>query len=69
MSKPAGFVPIQFHMAGRILLVIGIIGLVSFGVSTLTGWFALPIATLGVSIALILISLYLIFFVPREEGV
>jgi hypothetical protein len=69
MSKPAGFVPIQFHMAGRILLVIGIIGLVSFGVSALTGWFALPIATLGVSIALILISLYLIFFVPREEGV
>jgi hypothetical protein len=67
MSKPAGFVPIQFHMAGRILLVIGIIGLVSFGVSTLTGWFALPTATLGVSIALILISLYLIFVVPREE--
>jgi hypothetical protein len=67
MSKPAGFVPIQFHMAGRILLAIGIIGLVLFGVSTLTGWFALPSATLGVSIVVILVSLYLIFVVPREE--
>lgn len=67
MSKPAGFVPIQFHLAGRILLAIGIIGLVSFGISTLTGWFALSPVTLGVSIALILVSLYLIFVVPREE--
>jgi hypothetical protein len=49
------------------LLAIGIIGLVSFGISTLTEWFALSPVTLGVSIALILVSLYLIFVVPREE--
>lgn len=67
MSQPAGFVPIKFHMAGRILLVIGIIGLVLFGVAKLTGWYVLPPATFGVSIAVILVSLYLIFVVPREE--
>jgi hypothetical protein len=54
-------------MAGRILLVIGIIGIVLFAVARLTGWFALPPAILGVSIVVILVSLYLIFVVPREE--
>jgi hypothetical protein len=67
MSQLPGFVPVKFHMAGRILLVIGIIGLVLFGVSKLTGWYVLPTVTLGVSLAAILISLYLIFIVPREE--
>jgi hypothetical protein len=67
MNQPSGFVPIQFHMAGRILLVIGIIGIVLFTVARLTGWFALPPAILGVSIVVILVSLYLIFVVPREE--
>jgi hypothetical protein len=54
-------------MAGRILLTIGIIGLSAYAVSRLSGWFSLPSATLGVSIATILISLYLIYVVPREE--
>ena len=67
MSKPAGFVPIQFHMSGKILLVIGFIGLGMYAISKFTGWYVLPSATLGISIAIILISLYLIFVVPREE--
>jgi hypothetical protein len=67
MSQLPGFVPVKFHMAGRILLVIGIIGLVLIGVSELTGWFVLPPIVLMISIATILVSLYLIFVVPREE--
>jgi hypothetical protein len=67
MSQLPGFVPVKFHMAGRILLVIGIIGLVLIGVSELTGWFVLPPIVLMISIATILVSPHLIFVVPREE--
>lgn len=67
MSQPSGFVPIKFHMAGRILLVIGIIGLGLVAVSKLTGWYVLPPAALIFSLVTILVSLYLIFVVPREE--
>jgi hypothetical protein len=67
MSQPSGFVPVKFHLAGRILLIIGIIGLVLIGVSKLTGWYALPPSFLVFSLATILVSLYLIFVVPREK--
>jgi hypothetical protein len=67
MSQLPGFVPVKFHMSGRILLFIGIIGIVLIGVSKVTGWFVLPAYVLVFSIATILIGLYLIFVVPREE--
>lgn len=67
MSQPSGFVPANFHLAGRILLTIGIIGLVIVGVSKLTGWFVLPQIVLAFSVTAIPISLYLIFVVPREK--
>lgn len=67
MSQLPGLVPVKFHMAGRILLVIGIIDSVLIGVSEFTGWFVLPPIVLMISIATILVSLYLIFVVPREE--
>jgi hypothetical protein len=67
MSQPSGFAAIQFHVSGKVLLVIGIILLVLFGVARLTVWFAQPPVALGVSVAVILISLCLILVVPREE--
>lgn len=67
MNQPPGFVPVDFHLVGRILLIIGIIGLVLVGVSELTGWFALPEIVWVFSLAMTLVSLYLIYVVPREK--
>lgn len=67
MNLPPGFDPANFHLAGKILLIIGIIGLVLVGVYKLTGWFALPQVVLPVSIVAIPFSLIFIFLVPREK--
>ena len=67
MSQSSGFVPIKFHIAGKVLLVLGILGLILVGVSLLTGWFTLPPAVWILSGVAILLSLYLIFVVPREK--
>ena len=68
MSRDSGFVPIRFNLAGKMLLVMGIIGLVVMGIDTLTGWFSLPSIILIVSAIMILVSLYLIVL-PREKEV
>ncbi|MGD8405297.1 MAG: hypothetical protein PVJ21_16675 [Anaerolineales bacterium] len=67
MNQLPGFVPANFRLAGRLLLIIGMISLVLVGVSKLTGWFALPQIVLVFSLALIPVSLYLIYVVPREK--
>lgn len=66
MNRPAGFVPVNYRLAGKLLLILGIIGLLATGVGALTGWFRLPRVILIVSIALIPVSLYLTI-VPKEE--
>ena len=67
MKHLPGFVPVNFYLAGKILLFIGIIGLVLFGISKITGWFVLPQVVLPFSLVTIPVSLYLIFVVPREK--
>ena len=67
MNQLPGFVPPNFYLAGKLLLIIGIISLVLVGVSKLTGWFALPQVILPLSLVVIPVSLYLIFVVPREK--
>jgi hypothetical protein len=66
MNRPAGFVPANYRLAGRLLLVVGGIGLLSTGVDALTGWFGLPMAVTVVSLVLIPVGLYLLV-VPKEE--
>jgi len=67
MNQPPGFVPANFYLAGRILLIIGIIGLVLVGVSKLAGWFVLPQIVFIFCLVAIPVSLYLIYVVPREK--
>ncbi|MGB7875213.1 MAG: hypothetical protein WBL25_12580 [Anaerolineales bacterium] len=67
MNRPAGFVPANYHLAGKLLLILGGIGLLATGVDALTGWFGLPTIVLIVSLVLIPVSLYLLFVVPKEE--
>jgi hypothetical protein len=66
LSQDSGFVAIRFHLAGKILLVMGIIGLLAAGVDLVTGWFSLPAAIPVLCIFFTLVGLYLIFIVPRE---
>ena len=67
MNQLPGFVPPNFYLAGKILLIIGVIGLVLVGVSKLTGWFTLPQVVLPFSLVAIPVSIYLIFVVPRDK--
>ena len=67
MNRPAGFVPINYRLAGKLSLILGGIGLLATGVDALTSWFGLPTIVLIVSLVLIPVSLYLLFVVPKEE--
>ena len=67
MSRRSGFVSIQFQVAGKILVAIGLIGSGMAVMSSLGQMFTLPlVVTLGSLVAVVL-GLYLIFVVPREE--
>jgi len=67
MNRPAGFVPVNYRLAGKLLLILAGIGLLATGVDALTGWFGLPTIILIVSLVCISVSLYLLFVVPKEE--
>jgi len=67
MNRPAGFVPANYRLAGKLLLILGGMGLLATGVDALTGWFGLPNLVWIVSLVLIPVSLYLLFVVPKEE--
>jgi hypothetical protein len=66
MNRPAGFIPINYRLAGKLLLIVGGIGLLVTGVDALTGWFRLPTVVFIVSLVSIPISLYLLK-VPKKE--
>jgi hypothetical protein len=42
MNRPAGFVSVNFRLAGKLLFILGVLGLLAVGVDALTGWFGLP---------------------------
>ena len=67
MNRPAGFVPANYRLAGKLLLILSGIGLLATGVDVLTGWFGLPNVVWIASLVLIPVSLYLLFVVPKEE--
>ena len=66
MDQPPGFVPVNFQFAGKLLMILGGIGLLAFGITYLTGWFTLPSLILPASLILICASLYLLIFAPRD---
>ena len=62
-----GFVPVQYKKVGRFLLALGIaVSLVSL-ISKFTSLLTLPNYVLYFGLVLILLSLYLLFIVPKEE--
>lgn len=67
MNRPAGFVPANYRLTGKMLLIVAGAGLLAVGVDAMTGWFGLPTWVLIVSLLLIPISLYLLIVPPKEE--
>lgn len=67
MNRPAGFVPANYRLTGKMLLIVAGAGLLAVGVDAMTGWFGLPTWVLIVSLLLIPISLYLLLVPPKEE--
>jgi hypothetical protein len=65
-KHPSGFVPVNFQLAGKILLALGIILIILKGVDYLTCWVMLPNDLFLIGLALIVVSAYLIFIVPKE---
>lgn len=62
-----GFVPVSFNKVGIILLILGVVGLSIKIISYLSNWYYISGNIMYFGFALILISLYLIFVVPKEK--
>ena len=63
---PSGFVPIPFKLSGRILSPISVVLILIGVVGFFTGWIGVAWAIFLLGIALLLLSLYLRFIVPKE---
>jgi hypothetical protein len=68
MGPPSGFVPVPFRRVGQLLLALGCAGLLLLGIAELTSWLSMPSATLVMSLSALVIGLYLIYFVPRQNN-
>jgi hypothetical protein len=66
MSQFSGFIPIRFRLVGKLLLGLGILGLILIGLSTITGWFSLPSYSILFCLIVIAVSVY-VLLVSREE--
>jgi hypothetical protein len=67
MSRFSGFIPINFRLAGKLLFIAGVIGLVLAGADSLSSMFSIPSLIIYLSLAAILAGLYMIFLGPKEE--
>ena len=66
-KQPAGFVEANYKVAGITTLIAGIVSLLAKVVDYFTGWFSLSNIPLYFGIICILFSLYLIYYVARQE--
>ena len=64
---PAGLVPAKFGLLGKILVVIGVLGVLVMGISLLMRMGSIPVAVLYFGLAFIGLGSYLIFFVRDKE--
>lgn len=64
---PTGFVPINFRAVGKFLLWLGIVSALLGALDYLITWIKLPKDLLVFGLAAILLSLYVIFVVPKNK--
>jgi uncharacterized membrane protein len=67
MSQFSGFVPIKFHLAGKILISLGVLGFLVIGVSIITGWFKISMIFLIVCLVMVLMGSYMVLILSREN--
>ena len=65
-QHPSGFAPIPFKLLGKVLFPISIIMVILGGLGYLAGWTAIPVSVFFVGLGFLVISLYLLFVVPKE---
>ena len=65
-SYPSGLVPIPFKSAGKALFPISLLMIILRGLDYVMHWAVIPTAVLFVGLGLSVVSLYIIFFVPKE---
>ena len=63
---PSGFVPVPFKSGGKVLLPISSFMSILGGMDYWTGWNVIPPAILFVGLGLLIVSIYLLFVVPKE---
>jgi len=63
----SGFVPIPFKTAGKILLPISLIMIVIGGFDYFVGLDLIPLSVFFFGLGLLIVCLYLIFVVTKEE--
>ena len=67
MKYLPGLVPINFNLAGKILLVISLLGIAVKAIEYFSDWYVMPNFLFYISLGLLVVSLYLIFVVPKEK--
>ncbi|MFC1972276.1 hypothetical protein ACFLVE_02580 [Chloroflexota bacterium] len=68
MSKkyPSGFIPVPFHLLGKILFPVSLAMVTLAGLAYLIDWALIPLPVFFIGLGLLVISLYLLFVVPKE---
>ena len=61
-----GFVPANFDLIGKILIIIGFIAIFSTFISQQTSWFMIPNYLFYIGTTFVILGLYLIFFVAKK---
>ena len=62
----SGLAPIPFNLLGKILFPISLVMVTLGGLGYLIGWAVIPLSVLFIGLGLLIISLYLLFVVPKE---
>ena len=65
-QHPSGFAPIPFKLLGKILFPISIVMVILGGLDYLASWAVIPVAVFFIGLGFLIISLYLLFVVPKE---
>lgn len=66
-KHPAGFVPVDFQRAGKVVLALGAICLILSGLDSLVGADFITDKIVYFGLGFLVLSAYLIFVVPKEK--
>ncbi|HSR47551.1 MAG TPA: hypothetical protein VLL77_06130 [Anaerolineales bacterium] len=68
MSQQSGFVPINYRIAGAILLILGVVILLGAAFSKWIAALSLPPLAFPVGVVLSLVGLYVLWIARRQNG-